>query len=102
MPANAQAHAQDFQVSDRIDAITDDMADLETNEEDTNDAFDAIAKQTEVETKLSEPFEICTDESGSGFLSKSLLTGNIELAVELCLEQNRMADAIILALQGKI
>ena len=65
------------------------------------DAFDAIAKQTEVETKLAEPFEICTDESGSGFLSKSLLTGNIELAVELCLEQNRMADAIVLALQGK-
>ena len=64
------------------------------------DAFDAIAKQSEVETKLAEPFEICTDESGSGFLSKSLLTGNIELAVELCLEQNRMADAIILALQG--
>ena len=77
------------------------MADLETNEGTNDDAFDAIAKQTEVETKRSEPFEICTDESGSGFLSKSLLTGNIELAVELCLEQNRMADAIILALQGK-
>ena len=76
------------------------MANLETNEDTTNDAFDAIAKQSEAETKLAEPFEICTDESGSGFLSKSLLTGNIELAVELCLEQNRMADAIILALQG--
>ena len=75
------------------------MADLETKDDD-DDAFDAIAKQTEAEAKMSEPFEICTDESGSGFLSKSLLTGNIELAVELCLEQNRMADAIILALQG--
>ena len=38
----------DFQVSDRIDAITDDMADLETNDDTTaNDAFDAIAKQSE-------------------------------------------------------
>ena len=88
------------------------MADLETNDDTNDDAFDAIAKQTEadanaiakqteIEAKMSEPFEICTDESGSGFLSKSLLTGNIELAVELCLEQNRMADAIVLALQGK-
>ena len=38
----------DFQVSDRIDAITDDMADLETNDDtNANDAFDAIAKQSE-------------------------------------------------------
>ena len=40
------------------------------------------------------------DDSGAGFLSRALLTGNIELAVELCLEHNRMADAIVLAMQG--
>ena len=46
----------DFQVSDRIDAITDDMADLETNDDiNANDAFDAIAKQSEAaETKAIE------------------------------------------------
>ena len=98
MPANAlkQNEDQDLQVSDRIDAITDDMNNLDTSD----DAFASIAKQSEADAKLAEPFEICTDESGSGFLSQALLTGNIELAVELCLEQNRMADAIILALQG--
>ncbi len=65
-----------------------------------DDAFSAIAKQSEATAKLQEPFDICVDDSGSGYLSKALLSGNIELAVELCLEQNRMADAIILALQG--
>ena len=64
------------------------------------DTFDAIAAKSEAEAKLQEPFDICVDESISGFLSKALLTANIDSAVELCLEQNRMADAIILALKG--
>ena len=65
-----------------------------------DDTFDAIAAKTEAEAKLEAPFDICVDDSGSGFLSRALLTGNVELAVELCLEQNRMADAIVLAMQG--
>ena len=36
----------------------------------------------------------------SGLLSKALLTNNLSLAVDLCLEQNRLADALILAMQG--
>ena len=46
-PANAQAQEgqSDFPVSDRIDAITDDMANLETNEDSNDDAFDAIGKR---------------------------------------------------------
>jgi protein transport protein SEC31 len=28
------------------------------------------------------------------------LTGNLNLAVDLCLEQNRFADALILSMQG--
>jgi hypothetical protein len=35
-----------------------------------------------------------------GRLSRALLTGNLNLAVELCLEQERFADAIILAIQA--
>ena len=35
-----------------------------------------------------------------GLLSRALLTGNLNLAVELCLEQNRLADALVLAMQG--
>ena len=98
---NLQTSSEDFQISDRIDRITDDFTNLDTNNGGSgNDTFDAIAAKTEADAKLQEPFDICVDDSGSGFLSRALLTGNIELAVELCLEQNRMADAIVLAMQG--
>ena len=96
MTGTVLSKTKDEFVSDRIDAVTDEMSNLDTNEDD----FAAIAKQSEAKAKLMQPFDICTDDSGPGYLSKALLTGNIELAVELCLEQNRMADAIILALQG--
>ena len=97
-PANHQTskeQEQDFQVSDRIDKITDDLSGL--NHDDT---WDNIAAKTVADDKQNEPFDICVDDSGPGFLSRALLTGNIELAVELCLEHNRMADAIVLAMQG--
>ena len=93
---NKTTSEEDFQISDRIDRITDDLTNLDTG----NDTFDAIAAKTEADAKLKEPFDICVDDSGAGFLSRALLTGNIELAVELCLEHNRMADAIVLAMQG--
>ena len=100
-PANADAQAQgqdqDFQVSDRIDAVTDEMEDLKTHD----DTFEAIAAKADKVAKMQESFEISTDEkTPSGSLSKALLTGNLEKAVDICLEQNRVADAIILASKG--
>lgn len=35
-----------------------------------------------------------------GFLSQVLLMGNFEAAVELCLCENKMAEAILLAIAG--
>lgn len=35
-----------------------------------------------------------------GLITRALLTGNFESAVDLCLHDNRMADAIILAIAG--
>lgn len=35
-----------------------------------------------------------------GLITQSLLTGDYEAAVNLCLHDNRMADAIILAIAG--
>lgn len=35
-----------------------------------------------------------------GCIAQALLLGNIEAAVELCLESNRMADALIIAMTG--
>ena len=35
-----------------------------------------------------------------GLLSRALLTGNLNLAVDLCIEQDRFADAIVLAMHA--
>ena len=40
-----------------------------------------------------------TEGSGEGDLSLALLTGNMELAVELAVQQAKWADALILAAQ---
>ena len=73
-------------------------------------AFDAIAESQANNTTLNGsqmpqevikgPFDLKTDESDVGLLTRTLLTGNIELAVEICLKQERYADALILAGQG--
>ncbi len=35
-----------------------------------------------------------------GLVSQAILTGNFEAAVEMCLHDDRMADAILLAIAG--
>merc|ERR1719361_242911 len=62
--------------------------------------FDQIAEQANEDEAHRKPFVICTENNGPGMLSKALLTKNLEIAVELCLKQNRFADALILAMQG--
>lgn len=49
-----------------------------------------------VTTSVSTLFLSDTD----GLISQSLLTGNFEAAVEMCLHDNRLADAILLAIAG--
>ncbi|XP_062964657.1 protein transport protein Sec31A isoform X10 [Cynocephalus volans] len=45
-------------------------------------------------------FNISISGDIDGLITQALLTGNFESAVELCLHDNRMADAIILAIAG--
>ena len=52
------------------------------------------------ETAKSGPFTVPTGNDAVGHLSRALLVGNVELAVEICLEQKRTADALALAMQG--
>ncbi|KAM5192237.1 protein transport protein Sec31A isoform 6-T7 [Mantella aurantiaca] len=47
-----------------------------------------------------ETFSISVSGDVDGLLTQALLTGNFESAVDLCLHDNRMADAIILAIAG--
>ncbi|NXJ83077.1 SC31A protein, partial [Trogon melanurus] len=45
-------------------------------------------------------FNISVTGDVDGLITQALLTGNFESAVDLCLHDNRMADAIILAIAG--
>ncbi|XP_054438321.1 protein transport protein Sec31A isoform X11 [Pteronotus mesoamericanus] len=45
-------------------------------------------------------FNISINGDIDGLITQALLTGNFESAVDLCLHDNRMADAIILAIAG--
>ncbi|XP_042652376.1 protein transport protein Sec31A isoform X8 [Tyto alba] len=45
-------------------------------------------------------FNISVNGDVDGLITQALLTGNFESAVDLCLHDNRMADAIILAISG--
>nr|CAD7423569.1 unnamed protein product [Timema monikensis] len=65
--------------------------------------FDAIAANTHMngpESLSLDPLRISTGDDPEGLLSQALLLGNIEAAVELCFQEERYADAIILAMTG--
>lgn len=38
--------------------------------------------------------------AADGLMTQALLTGNFEAAVEMCLSENKMAEAILLAIAG--
>ncbi|PIK45938.1 hypothetical protein BSL78_17217, partial [Apostichopus japonicus] len=49
---------------------------------------------------MTSPLIISREADTDGLISQSLLTGNFEAAVEMCLHDNRLADAILLAIAG--
>ncbi|KAJ1218742.1 hypothetical protein NDU88_006318, partial [Pleurodeles waltl] len=61
------------------------------------------ARDEEEESRTAsagETFSISVSGDVDGLITQALLTGNFESAVDLCLHDNRMADAIILAIAG--
>ncbi|XP_039566355.1 protein transport protein Sec31A isoform X10 [Passer montanus] len=57
-------------------------------------------KETEDVGAAKTTFNISVSGDVDGLITQALLTGNFESAVDLCLHDNRMADAIILAIAG--
>ncbi|NXA00314.1 SC31A protein, partial [Nesospiza acunhae] len=57
-------------------------------------------KETEDLEPAKTTFNISVSGDVDGLITQALLTGNFESAVDLCLHDNRMADAIILAIAG--
>ncbi|XP_053922365.1 protein transport protein Sec31A isoform X13 [Cuculus canorus] len=56
--------------------------------------------ETEDLGSAKKTFNISVSGDVDGLITQALLTGNFESAVDLCLHDNRMADAIILAIAG--
>ncbi|KAM6076156.1 protein transport protein Sec31A isoform 4-T5 [Chlamydotis macqueenii] len=57
-------------------------------------------QETEDLGSAKRTFNISVSGDVDGLITQALLTGNFESAVDLCLHDNRMADAIILAIAG--
>ena len=84
-------------------ALAGDMKGLDLG---AGDEFDIIAKQAVPEepareTSLDKMFKLERDNSSaSGQLTVALLAGDIELAVDTAIKQNRFAEALILSIRG--
>ncbi|XP_061191431.1 protein transport protein Sec31A-like isoform X2 [Saccostrea echinata] len=75
------------------------------SQDEAASAFDEIglsqsSKSEDLDQESLKPLLIPTDQDADGLLSQALLTGNFEAAVEICLCENKMAEAIILAIAG--
>ncbi|CAK6433019.1 unnamed protein product [Pipistrellus nathusii] len=57
-------------------------------------------QESEFLPSVGGPFNISISGDIDGLITQALLTGSFESAVDLCLHDNRMADAIILAIAG--
>lgn len=64
-------------------------------------AFDEIGlSQTKSSQKPQSPLSLSVSDDADGLLCQALLTGNFEAAVDMCLCENKMAEAILLAIAG--
>ncbi|XP_048364990.1 protein transport protein Sec31A isoform X7 [Sphaerodactylus townsendi] len=61
---------------------------------------ESAKEETDASWSTKETFNISVTGDIDGLITQALLTGNFESAVDLCLHDNRMADAIILAIAG--
>ncbi|XP_040823383.1 protein transport protein Sec31A-like [Ochotona curzoniae] len=89
-------------------ALTDSGPGAQSDGEESPAAEEQLlAERNKEETQESEflpsaggTFNISVSGDIDGLITRALLTGNFESAVDLCLHDNRMADAIILAIAG--
>ncbi|TFK02863.1 one cut domain family member 2 [Platysternon megacephalum] len=87
------------------EALKESDQSVQSDDEDsqaTEESFleERTKEETEDLTSGKETFNISVSGDVDGLITQALLTGNFESAVDLCLHDNRMADAIILAIAG--
>lgn len=67
---------------------------------DHNSSTEAEPKSDETEKKAYCPYRIRTGQDSEGLICEALLTGNLEAAVELCMNAGKTTEALILAMNG--
>ncbi|CAG7824437.1 unnamed protein product [Allacma fusca] len=93
-----------------VNAITDGFVSLAQGDSFSNQlqSLDSGAVFDNIRDKASTAFEemallnIPTDENTEGLLNQALLSGSIEFAVDLCLQEERWPEAFILASYGGV
>ncbi|XP_072408769.1 protein transport protein Sec31A isoform X1 [Chiloscyllium punctatum] len=84
-----------------IPAIEDQLlGEAESEHEEDEGDLDLSESTSEKQNQDETKFNISISGDVDGLITQALLTGNFEGAVDLCLYDNRMADAIILAIAG--
>ncbi|KFQ70597.1 Protein transport protein Sec31A [Phaethon lepturus] len=71
-----------------------------TEEQFLGERVNDCKQETEDLRSAKMTFNISVSGDVDGLITQALLTGNFESAVDLCLHDNRMADAVILAIAG--
>uniref|UniRef100_A0A8C5MC48 Protein transport protein Sec31A n=1 Tax=Leptobrachium leishanense TaxID=445787 RepID=A0A8C5MC48_9ANUR len=94
---DAETH-EDVTESDQ--ALESDEEESQQTEEQTLGEVSGNDKDKSDSNSLGETINLSVSGDVDGLITQALLTGNFESAVDLCLHDNRMADAIILAIAG--
>nr|XP_032825144.1 protein transport protein Sec31A-like isoform X2 [Petromyzon marinus] len=84
-----------------VDDLEDEALDKEDEVESFPPGIPAAPQEATATTTTSDgSFKVSTTADVDGLISQALLLGNFERAVELCLHDGRMADAVILSISG--
>ncbi|XP_063695964.1 protein transport protein Sec31A [Culicoides brevitarsis] len=91
-------YSQFIKKDDSVTGLTEQVSQLST---DPNNLFDTFGQQNGISSpKKEKQFKLNTGNDSEGLICGALLTGNIEAAVDLCMDAGRHTDAIILAMTG--
>uniref|UniRef100_W8BC14 Protein transport protein Sec31A n=1 Tax=Ceratitis capitata TaxID=7213 RepID=W8BC14_CERCA len=95
---------EDETQQNEVDQVTNRLANLTHHPVDNNAIFDGIAathKQQQLDSenaaKPAKQFAIPKGEHPDSLITEAILTGNLEAAVELCLDSQRPSEALIIA-----
>ncbi|KAL4240586.1 Protein transport protein Sec31A [Mactra antiquata] len=96
-----QAFSSSGQASPSVGSKTPGSQDDLNFSANNTSAFDEIGLNSSLSKKKEDsPLSLTATTDADGLLCQALLTGNFAAAVDMCLSENRMAEAILLSIAG--